>query len=321
MKTISKIIALAGAAAVLPFSASADIDPNLPQYERVAGVSGTLNSVGSNTLTVVLQLLAEGFESVYPNVNIQIQGAGSGTAPAALIDGTAQIGPMSRQMRESERDAFEARYGYQPTEIAIAIDALAVFVHRDNPIEGLSLPEIDAMFSSTNRLGHRPIRTWGQAGLGGEWANQRVSVYGRNSVSGTYGVFRNLALGGGDYDGARYQEMPGSSAVTQAIGEDRFGIGYSGIGYLTADTRAIPVSSEKGGEFFEPNMANCLSGDYPIFRLLYLYVNKNPREEIDTLTGEFLNYVLSLQGQEHVVRAGFFPLPASVVEDSRGQLR
>lgn len=320
MNKITKTIALA-AAAVLPIAAHANVDPDLPRYERVSGVSGTLNSVGSNTLTVVLQLLGEGFESVYPNVNIQIQGAGSGTAPAALIDGTAQIGPMSRPMRESERDAFEARYGYQPTEIAIAIDALAVFVHRDNPIEGLSLPQLDAMFSNTNRLGHSPIRTWGQAGLGGEWANQRVSVYGRNSVSGTYGVFRNIALGGGDFDGARYQEMPGSSAVTQAIGEDRFGIGYSGIGYLTADTRTVPISAEHGGEFFQPSMENCLTGDYPIFRVLYLYVNKNPREEIDTLTGEFLRYVLSLQGQQDVVRAGFFPLPASVVEENRNLLR
>jgi phosphate transport system substrate-binding protein len=305
----------------LPLSAQIAVDPNLPDYERVSGVSGTLNSVGSNTLTVVLQLLGEGFEGVYPNVNIQIQGAGSGTAPAALIDGTAQIGPMSRAMRSSEIDAFEARYGYKPTEIAIAIDALAVFVHRDNPIEGLSLPELDAIFSNTNRLGHRPLRTWGDAGLTGEWANQRISLYGRNSASGTYGVFRNIALGGGDYDGARYQEMPGSSAVTQAIGEDRNGIGYSGIGYLTANTRTVPISAEKGGEFFTPSMENCLTGDYPIFRLLYLYINKDPRAPADTLTGEFLRYVLSKQGQERVVRAGFFPLPAGPAGESRDLLK
>lgn len=286
-----------------------------PSYERVSGVSGTLNSVGSNTLTVVLQLLGEAFTEMYPNVNIQIQGAGSGTAPAALIDATAQLGPMSRQIRPSENDAFEARYGYQPTEVAIGIDALAVFVHRDNPVEGLSLPQLDAMFSSTNRRGHSPIRTWGEAGLPGEWANQRVSLYGRNSVSGTYGVFRNIVLEGGDFDGARYQEMPGSSAVVQAIGEDRNAIGYSGIGYLTPGTRAINIGT--GDEHFEPSPENAASGDYPLSRLLFLYVNKAPGESLDTLTQEFLKFTLSKEGQEVVERAGFFSLPAAFAGEVR----
>ncbi|TVP80754.1 MAG: phosphate ABC transporter substrate-binding protein [Puniceicoccaceae bacterium] len=299
-----------------PFAAQAEH----PDYERVSGVSGNLNSVGSNTLTVVLQMLAEGFQNTYPNVNIQIQGAGSGTAPAALIDGTAQIGPMSRIIRPAEVDAFRERYGYEPTQIAIGIDALAVFVHRDNPIEGLSLPEIDAIFSSTNRLGHAPIRTWGQAGLAGEWANQRVSLYGRNSVSGTYGVFRNIGLGGGDFDGSRYQEMPGSSAVVQAIGEDRNGIGYSGIGYLTPGTRAIKVGATKGGELFEPSPEAAAAGDYPIARLLFLYINKAPGEALDTLTSEFLRYTLSKEGQATVERAGFFALPAPFALEQVGKL-
>lgn len=312
-----KILGLASAVALSPFALQA---AEMPQYERVSGVSGNLNSIGSNTLTVVLQLLAEGFQNEYPNVNIQIQGAGSGTAPAALIDGTAQIGPMSREIRPAESDAFEARFGYKPTQIAIGIDALAVFLHRDNPIEGLSVPQLDAIFSSTNRLGHSPIRTWGDAGLTGEWASQRVSIYGRNSVSGTYGVFRSLALGGGDFDGSRYQEMPGSSAVVQAVGEDRAGIGYSGIGYLTPGTRAVPLRQGDSGPFFEATAENCLTGDYPLFRLLFLYVNKNPREPIDTLTGEFLRYTLSEVGQGHVERAGFFGLPAQTVNEMRALL-
>lgn len=294
--------------------------PEYPAYERVSGVSGNLNSIGSNTLTVVLQLLAEGFQNTYPNVNIQIQGAGSGTAPAALIDGTAQIGPMSRVIRPAEVDAFEARYGYKPTQIAIGIDALAVFVNRENPIEGLSLPQIDAIFSSTNRLGHSPIRTWGQAGMTGDWANQRISVYGRNSVSGTYGVFRNIALGGGDFDGQRYQEMPGSSAVVQAIGEDRNAIGYSGVGYLTPNTRAIKVAATEGGKMFEPTPEAAASGDYPLARLLFVYVNKAPNQPLDTLTAEFLRYALSAEGQAAVQRAGFFALPGTFAEEQRNKL-
>jgi phosphate transport system substrate-binding protein len=319
MKLKSKFLALSVAASSLmlaSFSANAEH----PTYERVAGVSGNLNSIGSNTLTVVLQLLAEGFQNAYPNVNIQIQGAGSGTAPAALIDGTAQIGPMSRGIRPAESDAFEARYGYKPTQIAIGIDALAVFVHRDNPIEGLSLPQVDAIFSSTNRLGHNPIRTWGEAGLRGDWAQRRVSIYGRNSVSGTYGVFRNIALGGGDFDGSRYQEMPGSSAVVQAIGEDRFGIGYSGIGYLTPGTRAIKLGATTGGKLFDAIPANAASGDYPLSRLLFLYINKAPNQALDTLTAEFLRYALSAEGQAIVERAGFFSLPGGFATQQRNQL-
>lgn len=316
MKMHLKVLGIAGLAAA-PLAVSSQANTELPEYTPVSGISGTLNSVGSNTLTVVLQLLGEGFQNLYPNVNIQIQGAGSGTAPAALIDGTAQLGPMSREIRPAEVDAFEARYGHKPTQVAIGIDALAVFVHRDNPIEGLSLPQIDAIFSSTNRLGHSPIRTWGEAGLRGEWANQRVSIYGRNSVSGTYGVFRAISLGGGDFDGARYQEMPGSSAVVQAIGEDRNAIGYSGVGYLTPGTRAIKVGSQTGGSLFEPSPENAAAGDYPLSRLLFIYVNKAPNQSLDALTGEFLRFALSRQGQAIVERAGFFSLPASFAGQQR----
>lgn len=315
MTQLKMISLLACLSVVLPCSLLASAHPS---YERVSGVSGNLNSIGSNTLTVVLQMLAEGFQGVYPNVNIQIQGAGSGTAPAALIDGTAQIGPMSREIRPAEIDAFRARFGYEPTRVVIGIDALALFVHRDNPLEGLSLAQIDAIFSSTNRLGHAPIRTWGEAGLTGEWANRRISVYGRNSVSGTYGVFRQIALGGGDFDGARYQEMPGSSAVVQAIGQDRFSIGYSGVGYLTPGTRAIKVGLTED-ELFEPTAENAATGDYPIARLLFVYVNKRPGEPLDTLTAEFLRYVLSAEGQAAVERAGFFSLPPEFAAQQRGQ--
>lgn len=316
---MKKAIVSSLAACLLGVSATFAQDANRPAYTPVSGVSGNLNSVGSNTLTVVLQLLAEGFKNTYPNVNIQIQGAGSGTAPAALIDGTAQLGPMSRAIRPAEVDAFEARYGHKPTQIAIGIDALALFVHRDNPIEGLTLAQVDAIFSSTNRLGHTPIRTWGQAGLTGEWASQRVSLYGRNSVSGTYGVFRNIALGGGDFDGQRYQEMPGSSAVVQAIGEDRNAVGYSGVGYLTPGTRALKVGTS-AGKLFEPSPENASTGDYPLSRLLFIYVNKAPNQPLDTLTAEFLRFALSREGQAIVERAGFFSLPAPFAGEQRNQL-
>jgi phosphate transport system substrate-binding protein len=286
------------------------VDPNLPEYKPVPGISGNLNSIGSDSLNNMMLLWAEAFRAIYPNVNIQIQGAGSSTAPAALIDGTAQLGPMSRAMTGAEMDRFEARYGYKPMEITVAIDALAVFVHRENPIQGLSLPQVDAIFSSTYRLGHSPIRNWGQVGLTGDWAQRPVSLYGRNSVSGTYGFFKNVALGGGDFDGARYQEQPGSSTVVQSVTADRFGIGYSGIGYSTSGVRAISLAKETGGKLYEPTPVNCVSGDYPLARFLYVYVNKNPRQPMDRLTYEFIRFTNSKQGQEIVVRDGYFPLPA-----------
>lgn len=314
MRKIITAVVLATALTTTASFAQVEVDAKIPTYTPVSGISGNLNSVGSDTLNNMMLLWAEGFRQIYPNVNIQVQGAGSSTAPAALIDGTAQLGPMSRAMTASEMDRFEERHGYRPTEVRVAIDALAVFVNRENPIDGLSLPEIDAIFSSTYRLGHEPLRTWGQVGLSGDWANRPFSLYGRNSVSGTYGFFKNVALGGGDFDGARYQEQPGSSTVVQSITADRFGIGYSGIGYNTSGVRPLPIAKEKGGELVEPTAENCVTGDYPLARFLYVYINKNPREPMDRLTYEFLRYVNSRAGQEVVVRDGFFPLPAMQTE-------
>ncbi len=289
------------------------VDPKLSSYTPVSGISGNLNSIGSDTLNNLMLKWAEDFRQVYPNVNIQVQGAGSSTAPAALIDGTAQLGPMSRAMTGAEMDRFEAKYGYRPTEIKVAIDALAVFVNRDNPIKGLTLKQVDAIYSNTYRLGGTPILTWGQAGLTGDWANRSISLYGRNSVSGTYGFFKNVALGGGDFDGARYQEQPGSSTVVQSVSADRFGIGYSGIAYGTPGVRAIALGGADG-KLHEPTPENAVSGDYPLARFLYIYINKDSRQPLDSLTFEFIRFINTKQGQEIVVRDGYFPLPASAAD-------
>ena len=315
------LAATVGLVAVNASKAEIKIDPKLPEYTPVAGISGNLNSIGSDTLNNLMLLWGEAFREIYPNVNIQVQGAGSSTAPAALIDATAQIGPMSRPMTGAEIDRFEARFGYAPTEVRVGIDALAVFVHRDNPIKGLNLQQIDAIFSSTYRLGGSPIRTWGDVGLTGDWADRPISLYGRNAVSGTYGVFKNIALGGGDFDDDRYQEQPGSSTVVQSITADRFGIGYSGIGYGTSGVRYINVGPGDSKETFYPSPENALNGNYPLARFLVVYVNRNPREPMDRLTYEFVRFINSRQGQEIVVRDGFFPLPAAAAEETMNKLR
>ncbi len=287
------------------------VDPEIPSYKPTTGVTGNLNSVGSDTLNNLMALWTEGFKKAYPSVVTQVEGKGSSTAPPALIEGTAQLGPMSREMKATEIDEFEKKFGYKPTAIPVAIDALAFYVHKDNPIEGLSLKQLDSVFSSTYKRGGKPIATWGEAGLD-KWGGKTMSLYGRNSASGTYGFVKKIVLQKGDYK-ATVKEQPGSSAVVQGVATDLAGIGYSGIGYRTSGVRALPLS-ETGGKYFEPNVENCLSGDYPLARFLLLYVNKKPGQPLDKLTQEFINYVLSKEGQEIVVKDKYFPLPAEVVK-------
>lgn len=316
-KNIKSVIALT----ITCLSASfinANVDPDLPVYQPVSGVSGNLDSIGSDTLNNLMTLWAESFQAVYPNVHIQIEGKGSSTAPPALIEGTSQLGPMSRAMKSTEIDKFEEKFGYKPFQIGVSLDALAVFVHKDNPVDGLSLTDIDGIFSSTLKRGGQPLETWGQLGLKGDWASRSISSYGRNSASGTYGFFKDVALLKGDYK-STVKEQPGSSAVVQGIGSDLYGIGYSGIGYKTSGVKVLSLSVD-GDNHFEATLENCISGDYPLARLLYVYINKNPVEKLDTLTREFLKFVLSKEGQEIVVKDGYYPLPAAIVKQYLEQL-
>jgi phosphate transport system substrate-binding protein len=302
------LVAALGLAAAAP-AAPVRVDENLPDYEPVAGVVGNLNSIGSDTLNNLMTLWAEGFQALYPSVRIQIEGKGSSTAPPALIEGTAQLGPMSRPMKGAELDAFEKKRGYKPTEIRVAIDALAIYVHKDNPLPALTLRQADSMFSSTRKAGGPLIEKWGDAGLTGPWAARPISLYGRNSASGTYGFFKDHVLLGGDFK-PTVKEQPGSSSVVQGVASDLNGIGYSGIGYAASGVRAVPLTGSDARPH-EPSLENCLSGKYPLARFLYIYVNKKPGQPLDKLTAEFLRFVLSKPGQQIVVKDGYFPLPAA----------
>jgi len=290
-----------------------EVDPNLPAYQKVEGVAGTLNSVGSDTLNNLMTYWAEGFKKKYPNVNIQIEGKGSSTAPPALIAGTAQLGPMSRAMKASEIEQFEKKFGYKPTKIGVALDSLAVFVNKDNPIKSLSLDEVDAIFSKTRKRGLPEVTTWGQVGVKGALAAKPISLYGRNSASGTYGYFKEKALKKGDYKNT-VKEQPGSASVVEGIAKDIAAIGYSGIGYATSGVRAVPLSDKKGGPVAEANYKNVLNGKYPLSRMLYIYVAKKPGQPLPKLTEEFIKYVLSKEGQKIVVKDGYDPLTAALVE-------
>ena len=307
------------AAGVGTMAASAAVDPALPAYSKTSGVSGNLSSVGSDSLANLMTLWAEEYKRNYPNVNIQIQAAGSSTAPPALTEGTANLGPMSRPMKDNEIQAFEEKYGYKPTAIPVAIDALAVFVHKDNPIKSLDIEQVDAIFSSTRLCGaEKDVKTWGDLGLTGEWANKPVQLFGRNSVSGTYGYFKESALCKGDFK-SNVNEQPGSASVVQSISSTLNAIGYSGIGYRTSSVRAVPLA-KKGGEAFEANEENALAGKFPLARYFYVYVNKAPNKPLSPIDAEFVKLVLSKEGQEVVVEDGYIPLPAKVVEKTLKEL-
>lgn len=286
------------------------VDPALPIYKPAAGVSGTLRSVGSDTMNNLVSLWSEEFKKMYPGVKTEIDGKGSSNAIPALIAGTSSLGPMSREAKGSEINDFQKKYGYKPTLIPTSIDMLAVYVNRNNPIDALSFAEVDAMFSSTRRQGAKErATTWGQVGVEGPNAKQAITCYGRNAASGTYGYFKEKVLGDGDY-GAWVSELPGSSAVVQAVGKNPLGIGYSGIGYRTADVKPLALSAKPGGKPVAAEPANAYSGAYPLSRFLYIAVNHDPRKKLDPLRAEFLRFIFSQQGQTQVVKDGYLPLTA-----------
>lgn len=300
--------------------AETKVDPAIKPYQKVSGVEGNLNSIGSDTLNNLMTYWAEAFQKIYPNVRIQIEGKGSATAPPALATGTAQLGPMSRKMKPGELDAFEKSHGYRPTQISVALDCLAVYVHKDNPIKGLTLEQLDGILSKTRKRGGSDITTWGQVGLEGNWANLPISLYGRNSASGTYAFFKKHALKKGDYKDT-VKEQPGSAAVVNGVACDRGGIGYSGIGYRTSEVRAIPLSKDAKSPFAEPTFENALNGSYPLGRALYVYIAKKPGEPAPKLVEEFIKFVLSREGQEIVIKDGYGPLPVKGIEKQLKQLK
>jgi phosphate transport system substrate-binding protein len=310
-KALTILLALTFATGVF---AQAKVDPAIKNYKKQKKVKGNLSAVGSDTLLNLMTYWAEDFSKVYPGVKTQIEGKGSSTAPPALIEGASQLGPMSRKMKEKEEDAFVEKFGYKPTYFAVAIDSLAVYVNKDNPLTGLTLEQVDAIFSKTRNFGApSDITTWDQVGLTGSWAGRPISLYGRNSASGTYGYFKKKAMKKGDYKDT-VKEQPGSASVVQGIETDLYGIGYSGIGYITSGVKAIALGKD-AGTLYEPSVENALNKKYPLARQLYMYVNKEPKKKLPKVVSEFMLYIFSQEGQQIVVKDGYIPLPADLIED------
>ncbi|MBM4127707.1 MAG: phosphate ABC transporter substrate-binding protein [Nitrospira sp.] len=321
--SLSCFVLLGVLASAIPAAHADDVivlDPTIKGYVKVTGVSGNVNSIGSDTLNNLMTLWAEGFRKQYPSVKIQIEGKGSSTAPPALIEGTAQLGPMSRAMKSTELDAFERKFRYKPTVFSVAIDALAVYVNKDNSVQNLTMAQVDAIFSKSRRQGAPAnLERWNQLGVTGEVAELPISIYGRNSASGTYGFFKEFALKNGDFKD-EVKEQPGSASVVQGITEDPAGIGYSGIGYLTSGVRVLSLAEKEGAPYVAPTQANAMNGSYPLWRHLLIYVNKAPNKPLDPLIKEFIKFIYSKEGQMIVIKDGFFPLPQAVIAKELAKL-
>ena len=322
MKLKQSVIGLiAGfAGAVNVAQAEVKVDAGVPSYKAVSGVSGNLSSIGSDTLANLMTFWAEEFKRQYPSVNIQIQAAGSSTAPPALSNGISNLGPMSRKMKSKEKESFEKKHGYKPVAIRVAIDALAVYVNKDNPIKGMTIADVDSVFSSTRKCGGKAdVTKWGDLDLTGSWKSRSVQLYGRNSVSGTYGYFKKKGLCKGDFK-KNVNEQPGSASVVQSISSSLNGIGYSGIGYKTSGVRAVPLAKKAGKGFVAATPENAINKTYPLSRFLYVYVNKHPQKPLPPMEKEFIKLVLSKIGQEVVIKDGYIPLPAKVIKKELSKL-
>ena len=287
------------------------VDPQIQSYAKAGSVSGALTVAGSETMKGLSHRWESKLREIYPGMAIQIQGIGSETGPPALLDGKAQIAAMSRQMTRKEIEDFTKQYGYEPTEVPVAADALAVFVHRDNPISGMTLAELDATFCKEHRRGLNEDRiSWSQFGLSGEWSEAAITLLGRNKTSGTSTFFREQVCGNGDFKD-RMKTEAGSASVVVGVKKDRYAIGFSGIGYRTSSVKPIYLAVVKEKPLIEPTFETVTDGSYPLRRHLYLYINKAPKASMPTAVTEFVKFAVSQEGQQAVIEEGFFPLPTA----------
>lgn len=310
----------AALAGVLTLATSADaqvkpaLDPKIGSYQFVGALAGTLAIAGSDTMHPLIDSWASDLKQLYPGITIKVDATGSEQGLSRLLEGKGQIAAMSRRMTAPEIVEFKREFGYEPTEVTVAIDALAVFVHKDNPIEGLTLAELDAIFSKDRRRGLKyPIQTWGDVMLDGEWTDAPIHQYGRNQQSGTATFFREHVLNGAPLTSSM-TVCAGAASVVVELMKDRFGIGFSGIGYRTSGVRPVPLAAIQGGRYVEPSIETAMNGSYPLRRPLYLYINKAPKSAAPPLVAEFVKFALSAQGQQTVIAQGYYPLTVPEIQ-------
>src|SRR5688572_21484033 len=320
-----------------------EVEP--PSYISTEGVQGRFTIAGSNTMYPLMTRLSGEFRRYYPDVHIAIEGQGSksvvaeddrrpfwemvqnkstyrrgdGSDDGHQVSMQVQVMASSRRLSPKEVETFESRYGYRPMEIPIALEAVAVYVHKDNPIQGLTLDQVHAIFSNKSRRDVKEITTWGQLGFQDERREAGIHLYGRDQRSGTRAYFKERVLLDEEFR-TTLQEEPGSANLILAVGRDPLGIGYSGISFQTSFVRVLPLAVNSSLRFVTPSAESAVDGSYPLTRTLYLYINKKPSERLSAALSEFLRFVNSRQGQEIVVKAGVYALPLADIHQNQKQL-
>ncbi len=285
-----------------------ELDPAIPSYSQEASVAGKFLVSGSDTMRPLIQAWVNDLHRRNPRLKISVDGSGSETGLSALLEHRSEAAAMSRRMTAREIAEFVKEYGFEPTEVPVAIDALAVFVHRDNPLPGLSLDELDAMFCLQRHRGLPYIvDSWGLVGLHDEWFDAPVNLYGRNGNSGTSYFFREEVCKGGTFQ-PRMVNADGSASVVMDVMRDRFGIGFSAIGYRTSLVKPLPVAAVKGGRYVEPTFEQAMNGSYPLRRNLYLYIAHPVSLASVQPVSTLVQFALSAQGQQLAIDYGYFPL-------------
>jgi len=290
----------------------------LPTYIPVVGLKGKIISIGASTATNLVAHLAVDFRRMYPDVTLQVSASALSLGPTALLKDQADLVPMSRPLTPEEVQSFTRKYGYPPTEIKAAIDGLAIYVQKKNPVPGLTLTQLDGIFSQAQRRGGTSIETWGQVGLTGEWAGLQIALYGYGPEDGAHQIFRHQVLHDEPFRLALRVEGGGSSIV-QGVAADPGAVGFASIFFDCKGVRGVPLAGADG-RFYAPTKENIRSLNYPLVRAHYIYVNKPPRQPFGGAAGEFLRFLLSREGQQIVEAGGNISLDAAMVNEGRRSL-
>lgn len=305
--------------------AAASIDGALAHYNPQSQIAGTFKVQGSETMYPLMSRLTMEFQRRQPKVAIDVKGGGSTKAVAEFLQpplsktgkvmlleeraGSFKMIATSRELFDAEVKEFVAQHGYEPTAVPVAVDAVALYVHKDNPVSGLTLDQVDAMFSTTRNRGYKTaITQWGQVGLTDGWEKAPIQLYGRDRKSGTRAFFQDHCLAGGEFMSGLHED-PGAASVILDLSRDQLGIGYSGLGLLSSSVRVIPLAEAAGTPYVTPSAATVADQTYPLRRVLYLYIDKAPNVPLPAAAQEFLTFIMTQEGQEAVTKAGFFPLP------------
>ena len=330
MTTLLVGLAHTSSAETSTFNAKLAENASISSYTAQPNLSGSMVIAGSDTMQPLMLKLATAFKEWQPTVKTAVQGGGSEVAlrqfkenqatirrgdaknTGHLVSGNVSLLASSRPLTTEERKDFEFRHGFQPTEIPVAMDAVAIYVHRDNPLPGLTLDQVDAIFGSERKRGFpHAITKWSGLGLENEWGAQSITLYGRDKRSGTRTFFIEEALLGGS-PVSQIKESAGSATEILEISRDPLGMGYAGTGFQASAVRAVPVSDKAGEPFVAPTAQSAMDGTYPLARYLYLYTRHSPEQVLEPQVLAFLKFINSREGQQAVARAGYYPLSETV---------